>query len=323
MNKTYLLVDFYNLVFRTRHTVKDIDMQIGLSMHTFFTTLKASCDRFKPDHIVVCCDSGSWRYSVFADYKLNRKLKELTKSPKEKEDDQAFFESVKELWKYLDEKTNLTTLKCKDAEADDMIAMWIECHPDDKNIIVSTDEDYFQLISDKVSCYNGTKDVLATIDGYFDAKGNNVTHKDGSLKPDPEFSLFLKCIRGDSDNIFSAYPNVRLKSTKKKVGILEAYEDRVNKGFSYNNFFNQTWKDHNDNQVIVKDRFEFNKSLMDLTAQPQYVKVSCIEEIFNKTEKQAVSEVGIHFMKFCSVWGLDKISQSPNSYASFLNRGYK
>lgn len=323
MSKTYVLIDFYNLVFRTRHTVKDVDMQIGLSLHTFFTCLKASCDRFKPDHVVVCADKGSWRYDVYSDYKLNRKLKELTKSPSEKEEDKAFFEAVNELWKFLDEKTNLTTLKCSGAEADDIIAVWTQTHPDDKNIIVSTDEDYFQLISNNVSCYNGTKDLHITIDGYFDLGGNPVTHKDGSTKPDPEFCLFLKCIRGDSDNIFSAFPNARLKSSKKKVGIVEAYNDRIDKGFAYTNFFNQTWENHDGETMVVKERFEFNKKLMDLTMQPDYIRMSCIEEIFKQTEKEPVRDVGFYFLKFCSTWSLEKISQSPNAYAAYLNKGYK
>ena len=39
--------------------------------------------------------------------------------------------------------------------------------------------------------------------------------------------LFEKCMRGDtSDNVFSAYPGVRTKGTKNKVGLIEAYEDK-------------------------------------------------------------------------------------------------
>ena len=39
-------------------------------------------------------------------------------------------------------------------------------------------------------------------------------------------------MRGDtSDNVFSAYPGVRTKGTKNKVGLLEAYAERKSKGF--------------------------------------------------------------------------------------------
>ena len=40
-------------------------------------------------------------------------------------------------------------------------------------------------------------------------------------------------MRGDpSDNIFSAYPGVRTKGTKNKIGLTEAFEDRNSKGYT-------------------------------------------------------------------------------------------
>jgi hypothetical protein len=35
--------------------------------------------------------------------------------------------------------------------------------------------------------------------------------------------------------------------------------------------------------------------------------------------KEPVSQVGIHFMKFCSKWNLVKMSETANDYAEFLN----
>lgn len=321
--KTFIVVDFYNLVFRAKHvTTSDVDSQVGMAMHIFFTALKSAHDRFKADHIVICSDSGSWRYNAYADYKLNRKLKELKKTPKEVEQDKVFFECMGNLWEFLRDKTNMTTLKCQSAEADDLIALWVQSHPDDRNIIMSTDEDYVQLLKPNVEQYNGVKDMHVTIDGYWDKDGDLMVHKDGTTKPDPEFNLFLKCIRGDSDNIFSAFPGARLKSSKKKVGIVEAYEDRHTKGFAYNNFFNQTWKDHNDNDVIVKEKFEFNKMLMDLTAQPEHIKVACLTHIFEETSREHSTDIGFNFMKFCGQWDLVNISKNPTPIASVLNKRY-
>lgn len=322
--KTYILVDFYNMVFRTRHMhIKDdIETQIGLSMHTLFNCIKSVSERFKVDHVVMCSDSSSWRYDVYADYKLNRKLDNLKKTPSEIEEDRVFFEAVGELWEYFDNKTNVTTLKCKGAEGDDIIAMWCASHPEDKNIIISTDEDYDQLLNANTQRYNGTTDTLITIDGFYDAKGNRIVKKDGTEKPDPEYSLFMKCVRGDSDNIKSSYPRVREKSTKTKVGIREAFEDRHTKGYAYNNFFNQTWEDADGKIHIVKEDFEFNKMLMDLTMQPEYIKVACLLAIYEQTGRERVSDIGFHFMKMCAKWGLENISKSPNAYTAILNRAY-
>lgn len=321
--KTFLLVDFNNLVFRTRYsTTGDIDSQVGLTLHIFLKSLMAASEKFKVDHIVICGESKSWRSSIYADYKINRKLKNLQKTPKEQEEDKVFFESIGELWKFLEEKTNVTTLRVNHCEADDIIALWTVAHPDDRNIILSTDEDFVQLIKDGVEQYDGVKEMHVTKDGYYDKNGNPMTLKDGSTKPDPEYHLFLKCIRGDSDNIFPSYPKVRVKSSKNKIGILEAYNDRHDKGFAYNNFFNQTWEDHNGETVVVKDRFEFNRKLMDLTMQPDYVKVECLEAIMRETEKPRVDQVGIHLMKFCGIWELNNIAKDAQYVATHLNKRY-
>ena len=71
---------------------------------------------------------------------------------------------------------------------------------------------------------------------------------------------FLKNVLGDiSDNIFSAYPGVRTKGTKNKIGIQEAYHDMGNKGFTWNNFMLQRWTDHNgEEHQVIKD-YERNK----------------------------------------------------------------
>ena len=52
--------------------------------------------------------------------------------------------------------------------------------------------------------------------------------------------LFEKCMRGDpTDNVFSAYPGVRAKGSKNKVGLQEAFEDMDKRGFNWNNLMLQ------------------------------------------------------------------------------------
>ena len=68
--------------------------------------------------------------------------------------------------------------------------------------------------------------------------------------PNPEWLLFEKCMRGDaSDNVFSAYPRIR------KNKLLEAFEDRTNQGFAWNNMMLQRWVDHNNVEHRVKDDY--------------------------------------------------------------------
>jgi len=325
---TYLLVDSLNLFFRAKHVGggKDIDMRVGMAMHIMFNSVKKCWKDFDADHVVFCLEGRSWRKDFYTPYKANRKVTMNKRSVREQEDDELFFESYDETIKYLDAKSNCSVIQCPQAEADDLIATWIQTHPNDNHIIISTDSDFHQLMAPNVKQYNGVTDQIVSLEGFVDAKTGKrvIDKKTGKEKqlPDPEFILFEKCVRGDSaDNVFSAYPGARLKGTKNKVGIQEAFEDRKNGGFNYNNFMLQRWTDHEEAEHRVKDDFERNRTLIDLTAQPEEIKNLCRQTIEQAVNKPRVQQVGIHFMKFCAKWNLVRLSENPGDFADILNAG--
>lgn len=325
--KTFLIIDIMNLLHRCRHATSSqggINDQIGMGMHRSFTTLKKVTNIFTNSHLVFALDAQSWRKGVFPDYKLNRKVAFLKKTPTEQENETIFLEAASNLCEFLKTKTNATVLECPIAEADDLIAMWIDSHPDDTHVIVSSDSDFYQLLAENVTIYDGMKEIIVTHDAIFDEKGNPAVNKSNSkpLPPiDPEYHLFEKCIRGDrSDNVFSAYPGVRKKGSKTKVGILEAFADRKTKGYAWNNFMNQRWMHHDGTERIVKDTYKFNKMLIDLRCQPDDVKQKCLEVILAVYDKPVVRNVGIHFMKFCGQWDLQRLSMDAVTYAKMLNQ---
>ena len=323
----YLLVDSLNMFFRAKHVGcrgADIDTKIGMAMHIMFNSL-AKCHReFDADHIVLCLEGRSWRKDFYEPYKKNRKVTQDQRSPREVEDDELYFEAYDDMCKFFAEKTNCSVIRCEKAEADDMIALWIQDHPEDEHMIVSTDSDFYQLMAPNVQQYNGTTDQLVSLEGFIDAKtGKRVIDKktkEEKALPDPEFILFEKCVRGDSaDNVFSAYPGARLKGSKNKTGIKEAYEDRNSSGFNYNNFMLQRWVDHNGDEQRVRDCFERNKILIDLTLQPDEIKALIRERIAEQTQTEQMRNVGIHFMKFCAKHNLMRMSENPNNYTAMLN----
>ena len=323
----YLLVDSLNMFFRAKHVSgrgADIDTKIGMAMHIMFNSL-AKCHReFDADHIVLCLEGRSWRKDFYEPYKKNRKVTQDQRSPREVEDDELYFEAYDDMCKFFAEKTNCSVIRCEKAEADDMIALWIQDHPDDEHMIVSTDSDFYQLMAPNVQQYNGTTDQLVSLEGFIDAKtGKRVIDKktkEEKALPNPEFILFEKCVRGDSaDNVFSAYPGARLKGSKNKTGITEAFEDRNSSGFNYNNFMLQRWVDHNGDEQRVRDCFERNKILIDLTLQPDEIKALIRERIAEQTQTEQMRNVGIHFMKFCAKWNLMRMSENPNNYTAMLN----
>jgi hypothetical protein len=169
--------------------------------------------------------------------------------------------------------------------------------------------------------------ITTTHEGYFDEKGKPVVDKKTKeLKPapDPEWLLFEKCMRGDtSDNIFSAYPGVRTKGTKNKVGLQEAFADRNSKGWSWNNLMLQKWVDHEGIEHRVLDDYNRNKLLCDLTAQPDDIKLLIKETIDAAiAEEKMISQVGVRLLKFCTSFDLVKVSEQVTSYAEPLNARY-
>ena len=341
MNKKFVIVDAANLVHRAKHVAHrgDIDMRIGMALHITFNGLRKAWRDLGGDHIVFCLEGTSWRKHVYDDYKANRIVAKLKKTRRELEDDELFFEAFDDLNAFIKEKTNCTVLQCPIAEADDLIATWIDLHPASQHIIVSSDTDFIQLLSDRVEIYNPIANVRLTSDGIFDDKNNRLEFRlksDGKIKvggKNPsfkaerddwiQFATFLKCIRGDkTDNIYPAYPGARIKGSKNKTGITEAWDDRDSGGFSWNNFMLQTWTDPDGVEHTVRDRYEINRMLIDLHEQPDDVKEEVIECIVKEVETERKSNVGIHFMKFCSKWDLKRISQYPDEFATMLNAHY-
>jgi 5'-3' exonuclease len=212
------------------------------------------------------------------------------------------------------------------AEADDLIARFVHLHPNDKIFIISSDGDYAQLITERVSQYNGITNQLITPEGYFDDKGRLIIDKktkEPKLLGDPQYALFLKCMRGDSsDNIFSAYPGIREKGTKNKVGLMEAYEDRTQQGYKWNTVMLSRWLDHDNVEHRVKDDYERNRQLIDLTCQPDWVKENVDNAIKSGVRIETTPQVGIHLLKFCAKYELTKISDNADTYARWLNSPY-
>jgi hypothetical protein len=141
---------------------------------------------------------------------------------------------------------------------------------------------------------------------------------------DPAWVLFEKCMRGDSsDNVFSAYPGVRTKGTRNQIGLTEAFADKSKKGFNWNNLMLQRWTDHDGVEHKVGDDYERNRQLIDLTAQPDDIKVTVDQCIREQISHQDVGQVGVRFMRFCGKFELTRASEQAEQYSRWLNATYQ
>ena len=325
---TYILVDTANTFFRARHVINgDADIKLGMAFHITLNSIKKAWQDFGGTHVVFCLEGRSWRKDHYKPYKAQRAASRAAHTEREAEEEKVFWEAFDTFKEFVTEKTNCTVLQNSRLEADDLIAGWIQTHPNDKHVIISTDTDFVQLIAPNVKQYNGVMETTITHEGIFDAKGKRVIDKktqEPKAIPDPQWLLFEKCMRGDtSDNVFSAYPGVREKGTKNKVGLREAYSDRDSKGYSWNNMMLQRWTDHNGEEHRVLDDYERNRVLIDLSAQPAEIKTIITETIATATNaNKNISQVGIRLIKFCNLYDLKKISDQAQAYAEPLNARY-
>ena len=326
----YVLIDTANMFFRARHTAfraSDSWEKIGVALHTTLMSANKVVRRFEADHVVFALEGRSWRKDHYKPYKANRAVARAALTETEAEEDKMFWETYDNLTKYLSERTNCSVIRCATAEGDDIIARWIALHPQDEHIVISSDTDFVQLVAANVKQYNGITDELITTEGIYDAKGRPVVDKktkEPKQIPDPAWLLFEKCMRGDSsDNVFSAFPGVRTKGTKNKVGLQEAFADRTTKGYNWNNMMLQRWTDHNGDEHRVLDDYERNRQLIDLTHQPQAVKDTVDLAIIEQVSHKDIGQVGVRFMQFCGKYDLVRCSENAEGFGRWLNETYK
>lgn len=326
----YALIDTANTFFRARHVAArntDTWEKIGMAMHLTLSSVNQAVRMFNIDHVVFCLEGRSWRKEFYKPYKAHRAIDNTALTEAEIEENKMFWETYEAFTTFLSQKTNASVLRHPNAEADDLIARFIDLHPEDEHYIISSDTDFVQLISENVHQYNGVAGQLIKLDGYFNDRGKPVKDKktgEQKLLEDPEYLLFKKIIRGDAtDNVFSAYPGVREKGSKNSVGIKEAFEDRNKQGFNWNNLMLQRWADHNGDEHRVKDDYERNKTLIDLRAQPAEIKAAVDGVIKENVRTTVTPMVGIHLMKFCGKYELTKISEQAETYSKWLNNPYK
>ena len=146
---TFILVDSLNMFHRAKHVGHrgaDIDTKIGMAFHIMMSSVKMCYNMFDADHAVFCLEGRSWRKDFYTPYKAQRRAAQQAKSVREQEEDGIMFGAYDSLVEFVETRTNCTVLQNKEAEADDMIAVFIESHPNDHHIIVSSDGDYQQLI---------------------------------------------------------------------------------------------------------------------------------------------------------------------------------
>lgn len=330
----FAIIDVNNLVHRSKHVVSNyesFEACVALTLTILFGSLRKTYEKFGAEHCVACFDSYSWRKDVFADYKGDR---EKDQSPIKLEEREIIKDVLVKLQRFLDAHTNVTVLSEGGIEADDFVARWVDLHGDEsfEHVIVSADGDFKQLLRPGVELFNPISNTLYTVDGVFFQDGNRpgkdqatvrrhgevwkVKHVKKTGDPEivePEWELFEKCIRGRKNNLRTAWPRVTTKKMRA------AFEDRG--GPTWNDFINAIWKVEDQTQS-VRERYEFNRGLLDLRRQPPHIIEQMDAAISSAMDKSAKTMVGAYFAQFCGRYKLVKLMDQSASITQLLAAPY-
>lgn len=326
-----ILIDFNNFVSRSFFAVNeyDPDTRREYIYQSFFYSLNQIIQKFAPCELHIFADSKSWRKTISDTYKINRATVFA-----DRPEDKILYENILRKLTDLLPKVVKNFYQCKNAETDDLISVFIEQHPTDVNVIVSTDNDFNQLISNNVQIYNPVTKRTVYIDRILDENNNILDFRidsNGKISVSgkgtpinevdnwPEFALFVKTIRGDtSDNIFSAYPGVRMES-KTRPCILNAFKSRKVKDYNWLNFMQQKWTDHEGHERLVEDCYNMNDRLINLKHIDEPYRSEFNEYIKTHVSNQDSKRNRMMILnRFVILENLSRMEEEINNYNSTL-----
>lgn len=322
-----MIIDWANLMHRgifgskgepEIRAINALDVVVSSTVSNFITI---GCD-----HLVIveeCPLKMNWRKAIYDDYKNNRATQKLKLKPSDTEALSHGKKIFNDFVTLLRDYSNVSILNCDVAEGDDLIARWIDIHPESEHVIVSNDGDFFQLLNDNVVIMKNFKEIL-TLNRSFVLDDKHFANYNVNIidESEQEFKLFEKVVRGDAgDNIFSAFPRVR-KNSKTKPSIMTAFNDRFDKGKEWHDFMLSEWTHHKDGNVCVRDRFRLNEMLIDLKKQPDEVKTfidASIKECVKKDIKRMIKNALIRFLDECF---LDRLDDNLDNASKVFIRPY-
>jgi 5'-3' exonuclease len=195
----------------------------------FLDSTKAVLNKMIPDRVVVAWDgfhAGKMRYNIYKGYKSKREkdwesetriiATEGIGSPEDAEKFQLLVQKI-EIQTYLDELF-VRQMEADYVEADDLIAYYIlgSTDPNEHIYIFSRDQDFYQLISDRVSIISPDSFEIITIHNFKEKMGFCV-----------ENALLVKCIEGDDSDEIAGIGGV------KRTTLLEYFPAMADEKYTY------------------------------------------------------------------------------------------
>ena len=199
--KTLFLIDGSSYIYRAYHAVRDLSTKEGFptnAIYGFTNMLLKVLREQEPDYVAMVLDSPgpTHRHEIFPDYKANR--------PPMPDDLRVQIPRIEDLSKAF----NIATLRLDGYEADDIIATLVDRFSEDVDdiVIVSSDKDFMQLVSQGVRMLDTMKDRWIGIDDVKERFG-----------VDPEHVPDVLALIGDSSDNVPGLTGVGPKTAGKLI----------------------------------------------------------------------------------------------------------
>ena len=186
-----LLIDANNLAYRANSATRRLTRTDGTDVTAVYGTLRmlqgyvrADDESKNPviqalrDHlgdeapvqagqVIMCWDAGKSRYrrDIFPDYKSQRDKKRAEQTDEERQEFFDFLDQMEQLHQSM-HMFGVHSLKVQDWEGDDIIALLTNMLDGGPTVIISSDRDMLQLVSDDTFVWSPFKEVLYTPDNF-------------------------------------------------------------------------------------------------------------------------------------------------------------
>lgn len=215
-NSNILLIDGLNNYIRNWVVNTDVNqdgVHVG-GITGFLRSMTKMIEMFKPTRIIITFDgkNGSTRRrAYFPEYKMHRghgmKLNKRFDFINEEDETKQKVKEFARLYEYL-KQLPVTLVMIDNIEADDVIGYICQEFAENEDVrninIISTDKDFFQLITEKVTVYNPVKKKLYN---------NESVLSEYNIHP-KNFILFKSIIGDKSDNI-PGVAGIQIKTVNK------------------------------------------------------------------------------------------------------------
>jgi len=327
-NNTILLIDGMNTFLRSFTMINHINENahhIG-ALTGFLKSIGYAIKTLSPTRVIIVFDgvgSSNARKNLFPHYKANRGIKRITNYPifaSLEEEKISIEQQMLRLIAYL-QCLPLDMLCIDGLEADDVIGYLVtdfETKNDIKNVfIMSSDQDFIQLISDKVQIYSPTKKKIynkTLVKKEYNVSCNNF--------------IIMKCLLGDNGDNIPGIPG--LGPSKLKKYYPELIEDNPIKLddifiMTENILNNTTYTKKNLNERIIYDKvleqkhqLIINNRLMNLkeislSDENEIIINNCINNPNSNLEKRS----------FLTMYYSDKLAESIPGVENWIELVFK